>query len=110
MILDQEGHTSVITQDNTSLPELVLKIQDIYSKIKNNNIIVNLTSLNKVSLEDILVFSDLSEKHRNLSHSMVIVCGEISIDDVPDELIIVPTLQEAHDIVEMEEMERDLGF
>jgi hypothetical protein len=27
-----------------------------------------------------------------------------------EELVIVPTLQEAFDIIEMEEIERDLGF
>ena len=25
-------------------------------------------------------------------------------------LVVVPTLQEAHDIIEMDEIERDLGF
>ena len=31
-------------------------------------------------------------------------------DEIPDELIVVPSIQEAYDIIEMEEMERDLGF
>jgi hypothetical protein len=29
---------------------------------------------------------------------------------VPDEMVVVPTVLEAHDIIEMEEIERDLGF
>jgi len=29
---------------------------------------------------------------------------------MPDEIIVVPTMQEAYDIIEMEEIERDLGF
>ena len=29
---------------------------------------------------------------------------------MPDEICVVPTLQEAHDIIEMEDIERDLGF
>jgi hypothetical protein len=29
---------------------------------------------------------------------------------MPDEIVVVPTIQEAYDIIEMEEMERDLGF
>jgi hypothetical protein len=29
---------------------------------------------------------------------------------VPDKLTVVPSLLEAHDIIEMEEIERDLGF
>jgi hypothetical protein len=33
-----------------------------------------------------------------------------SMDHVPEELMIVPTHQEALDVLEMEEIERDLGF
>jgi len=32
------------------------------------------------------------------------------MDEIPYEMIVVPTLQEAGDIIEMEEIERDLGF
>ncbi|MEG1239581.1 MAG: ribonuclease Z, partial [Flavobacterium sp.] len=31
-------------------------------------------------------------------------------DEVSEEIIVVPTLQEGFDIIEMEEIERDLGF
>ena len=40
----------------------------------------------------------------------MIVSNKIADDNIPDELVIVPTLQEAFDIIEMEEIERDLGF
>ena len=55
-------------------------------------------------------FLQISNTHREAKHSFVIVSSKIDIDQSPDALIIVPTLQEAHDIIEMEEMERDLGF
>ena len=32
------------------------------------------------------------------------------MDDFPDNFNIVPTLQEAEDVIEMENIERDLGF
>jgi hypothetical protein len=110
MILVQDGNTSIITQENSSIVELLNKIQESYSKIKNDNIIVNLVSLNTITVEELSEFLALSENHRKAKHSLVIVSNQIESDDVPEELIIVPTLQEAHDIIEMEEMERDLGF
>ncbi|GGK28545.1 hypothetical protein GCM10007962_23460 [Yeosuana aromativorans] len=110
MILDQDGNISIITQEKATIVELVKKIQDIYSKLKNNNIIVNLTSLKKLSLQDIIEFLELSNTHRGSKQSFVIVSDGIDIDETPDEIIVVPTMQEAYDIIEMEEMERDLGF
>jgi hypothetical protein len=40
----------------------------------------------------------------------VIVTDRVDFDEMPDEIVVVPTLQEAYDIIEMEEIERDLGF
>jgi len=38
------------------------------------------------------------------------VSNKVNLDDVPEALVVVPTIQEAHDMIEMEDMERDLGF
>lgn len=110
MIFDKDGNTSIITQEKSSIIELVKKIEILYERFKNDNIIVNLTTLNKVSLQDIVEFLQLSNKHRSAKHSFVIVTDKANLDETPDEIVVVPTLQEAYDIIEMEEMERDLGF
>ncbi|TXG35449.1 ribonuclease Z [Seonamhaeicola maritimus] len=110
MIFDQNGNISIITQEKATTIELVKKLQALYPKFKNNNIIVNLTTLNKISLEEIVEFLQLSNTHRNAKHSFVVVSNKVDFDDTPDEIVVVPTLQEAYDIIEMEEMERDLGF
>ena len=40
----------------------------------------------------------------------MIVTSHIRIEDIPEELFIVPSMQEAYDVIEMEEIERDLDF
>jgi hypothetical protein len=110
MIFDKDGNISIITQEKVSIVELVKKLQSIYYKFKNDNIIVNLTSLKPLTTQDIIEFLQVSNKHRNQNHSFVLVSDKIDLDDVPDELVIVPTLQEAYDVIEMEDIERDLGF
>ena len=42
--------------------------------------------------------------------SMIIVSNEIDFDKVPNYLNVVPSVLEAHDMIEMDEIERDLGF
>ena len=110
MIIDREGNIVTITQERATIHELVNKINDSYAKIKRNNIIVNLSSLGKLSEMHIVEFLQVSNTHRLGKQSFVIVSAGIDIDETPDEIIVVPTLQEAYDIIEMEEMERDLGF
>ncbi len=110
MIISQDGNISIITQEKFTVVELVKKLEALYPKFKNNNIVVVLTALEPMTLEKIVEFLQISNIHRKAKHSFVIVSDKINLDEVPDELVVVPTQQEAFDIIEMEEMERDLGF
>ena len=110
MIFDKDGNITVITQEKVSIVELVKKLQIMYSRFKDENIIINLTSLKQLKTTDVIEFLQVSNKHREANHSFIIVSNKIELRDIPDELIIVPTLQEAYDVIEMEEIERDLGF
>nr|WP_321222712.1 ribonuclease Z [uncultured Psychroserpens sp.] len=110
MIIDKDGNTTIITQEKASIIELVKKIDILYDRFKNNNIIVNITKLDDVKLADIVEFLQLSNKHRKAKHSFVIVSNSANLDEMPDEIIVVPSTKEAFDIIEMEVMERDLGF
>lgn len=110
MIFDKNDNTTIITQEKSTIIELVKKLQATYPKFKNDNVIINLAVINKVSLLDIIEFLELSNTHRHAKHSFVIVTDNINQEEIPDELAVVPTLKEAHDLIEMEEMERDLGF
>jgi len=110
MIIDQEENISIITQEKATIVELVKKIEALYPKFENHNIIIKLSSLGKITLQDVIEFLRVSNKHRAAKQSFVIVTNAINTSETPDEIIVVPTLQEAYDIIEMEEMERDLGF
>ncbi len=110
MIIDSDGANVIITHQNEPIKNFVDEMTASYSKFQNDNIIVNLSSLKAFSLDDILQFLLISNKHRAKKQSFVIVTDKFNFDLTPDELIIVPTMQEAHDIIEMEDIERDLGF
>jgi hypothetical protein len=110
MIIDKDGNITIITQEKASVTELVKKLNVVYNRYKNDNIIVSLTSLQSITLQDVIEFLQLSNLHRKSKHSFVIVSEKVNLDEMPDEIVVVPTLQEAYDIIEMEEMERDLGF
>ncbi len=110
MIFEQNENIAIITQEKTSVIELVKKLQTLYPKFENNNIIIALTSLDMLSELEVAEFLLLSKKHKMGNHSFIIVSNKVNLDAVPDTLVLVPTLKEAYDIVEMEDMERDLGF
>ncbi len=80
------------------------------TNFKNVNLILDFSEIINIDLNKILVFSQLSETHRNNHKSFVIVCNGIEFDKIPDEIVAVPTFKEAEDIIEIEDIERDLGI
>ncbi len=110
MIFNRKDNITILTQEKASIPKLVQEISQSYEKFCSDSIIVNLVPQKEVKSSDVLKFLQISNQHRESKHSFVIVANSIELDDIPDEIIVVPTLQEAFDIIEMEEIERDLGF
>ena len=82
----------------------------IPTRFQDQNLIIDLLSYSDLSLNQLLLFIELSNQHRILKHSFVIVNNAIDPDTLPNEIMVVPTLLEAQDVIEMEEIERDLGF
>ncbi|NHF59792.1 ribonuclease Z [Flavobacteriaceae bacterium TP-CH-4] len=110
MIFDKDGTTTIVFQENIELSKFLDNLNKAYPKIKNDNIIVNLFSFSKLKADDLLEFLQLSDQHRKSNKSFVLVTNKVGYEEVPDKMIVVPTLQEAKDIIEMEEIERDLGL
>ncbi len=110
MVINQVGSTTVATQEKKTIKEFVEAFKLEYPKFEQNNIIVNLFSLDGLKVDDILPFRSISDSHKTTYHSFVIVNGKLNFDEIPPGLDVAPTLQEAHDLIEMEEIERDLGF
>ncbi len=110
MIVDRDGNTAIIAQEKASVKTLVNTIEQDYDTYKNYHLVVRLSSLDKITIEDVVEFLRLSNNHRSAEKSFVVVSDKADLDEMPDEILVVPTLQEAFDIIEMEDIERDLGF
>lgn len=79
-------------------------------KYKGQNVVLDLLKYDSMELQQLLQFLKTSTLHRKAKNSFVIVNDAMDVDDIPYEMLVVPSLQEAEDIIEMEEIERDLGF
>lgn len=110
MIFDKDGNTTIVFQENISLTTFIENVTKAYSRLENDHIILNLFSFERLNANDLLEFLELSNKHRAAGKSFVLVSKRISFEDIPEEICLVPSIQEAKDIIEMEEIERDLDL
>lgn len=81
-----------------------------YTNFKKENLILDFSDDLNIDSEEILLFSQTCDEHRKNGKSFIFVCKGVDFENLPDNIIIVPTHQEAADIIELEEIERDLGI
>ena len=111
MKIDVQDTYTILADDRGAFVDFVPFIgQQIPNHFADTNIVLDLLKYTHIELEELLLLLPISNKHRASKHSFVIVNDAANPDDIPMELVVVPTLQEAADIIEMEEIERDLGF
>lgn len=110
MKVDQKGHTVTLKDTQGDLVSFLAKVNHEYKPFENYNIIIDIRLYKNLSVKDINGFLPLSKTHKKARKSFVIVTSELDHNAVSDKLAVVRSLIEAHDIIEMEEIERDLGF
>lgn len=80
------------------------------SQFQDQNLIIDFIESKDFTLNDLSKFSSISNTHRESNKSFVIVSDALNPNELPEDMIVAPTLQEAVDLIEMEEIERELGF
>lgn len=110
MKVEQKVHTVILKDTQGDLDSFRLKLTNEYKKFQKSNIIVDIRIYKTLAVKDIESLLPLSKTHKKAKKSFVVVTSESDFNAVSDKLAVVRSLQEAHDIIEMEEIERDLGF
>lgn len=110
MKVEQKGHTTIIRDTKNDIIAFVENISKQYATYSAHNLILDVTHDVSIKENDLNIFKELSKKHLKSKKSFVIVADNIDFDKVPNSITVVPSVLEAHDIIEMDEIERDLGF
>ena len=110
MKVDQRGHTTIIRNTQGKTAEFIAKLEHEYHCFKDQNLIIDLLHDNELTMEEVISFTELIDSHKKAKKSFVLVADNVDFNAVPGSITLVPTVLEAHDIIELDEIERDLGF
>ena len=110
MIVTKKKTYTRIKPTQISVAQFFEKFKERYKEFKGEQLIIDFSDKINIEIKEILLFLKISVQHKKNGTSFVLVYKGISIDDLPDELNVVPTFNEALDILEMDAIERDLGF
>ena len=100
----KENYTLVAIEDTFD------DFKDQLNSLASDHLVIEVSE--NLNMDDTIIslFLDITAKAKQNGMSFVVIRSGIDIDDFPENLNIVPTLQEAEDVLEMEAIERDLGF
>ena len=110
MKITKEEHFSLITTDEASFEVFYTNFTKHKIAEPKTHLVLELSENLNTTIKDLSLFLDIATAFRSNGMSFVVICNKIDIDEIPDEINVVPTLTEAKDVLEMEAIERDLGF
>ena len=106
MDIKKKDSYTLVNVDSNSFSEFTDKIDSL----KSNHLVLEVSENLNIGESEISVLLNFALDFKENGMSFVVIKSGIDIDDFPESLNIVPTLQEAEDVLEMEAIERDLGF
>ena len=113
MKISQHDNTTVFSCDSSDPIGIDFRnlVKAHYKNMHQQNIVIDLSAIEALNPKHVLEFSELNTYNKEtVLKSFVVVVGTMSVSKIPDDIATAPTLQEALDIVEMEVIERDLGY
>lgn len=110
MIIKKKKKYTLISSDENSFSDFYTLFLAHKNDFEKEHLVLLISDTLKVSKKEFLQFLDFSEQKKESGTSFVIINSNVNIDDFPENFNIVPTLQEAEDVLEMEAIERELGF
>ncbi|CAM4356057.1 hypothetical protein [Gillisia limnaea] len=110
MKITEKENYKILKDENGDLAEFADELTKEHSDLKKYNLVIDLLEHKDLSPEQLMMFLEIATIQLNQKKSFVIVKDNIEIDKVPEDLIVVPTLREAEDVMNMDELQRDLGL
>jgi hypothetical protein len=108
MIVEKKENYTLISSDEDSFSDFYTSFLKLEKDCKEEHLVLQISNNINITEEEFSLF--LVNIKKEPGKSFIIVYNSVNIDDLPQNFNIVPTLLEAEDILEMEAIERELGF
>ncbi len=111
MKIEHSENFVIVKKDTNQLENFIISLETkINNQLRDENMIIDLLDFSELTSDLLNLFLKLIVICQKSNNSFVIVNNHINLNEVSGEIMVVPTIQEAKDIVEMEIIERELGM
>lgn len=109
MKVEQKGSTIIIKDTQGDFLLFAEKLNHEFLTFSKHNVIIDLSLYQSIPTENLKKIEEFSKKIKKLKKSFILVIPEFDFNK-NTKFTIVPSVLEAHDMIELDEIERDLGF
>ena len=109
MILSKENDTLVLRLDEENIRDSMVFCSDYAKEAKGLDVVLEALQLPNLNAHKDALAVVLAT-FQNEDHTCVTVALPKQYSDLPETWVFVPTLEEAHDFIELERIQCDLGF
>ena len=110
MKIEKKDVYTLFSTDENILQEALDTFFSTAEKHSTENIFFDISDNLNITPKEFMLFLNIASAKKENGTSFVVIIRSLDIDALPEEINVVPTLQEAEDILEMENIERALGF
>lgn len=110
MKIEHKENYTLLNIEEDSFINFFNNFKENHDSFKEKHLIINISGKINANEENISLFLNYANLHEQNGTSFVVICPNVDVDAFPESFNIVPTLIEAEDVIEMENIQRDLGF
>ena len=110
MQIEKKDKYTLISSDENTFEAFQNSLLEKINDFENAHLILQICKKINVKDKDFSLILDIAENKQEKNTSVVIMNADLNLDNFPEHINIAPTMQEAEDILEMEAIERELGF
>jgi len=110
MQIEKKDTFLLVTSSEESFSDFYNSFLNQHVHLHKEHVVVQISKTIKITAKELLLLVEISEEKKENNKSFVLVNSSADVSSFPENFNIVPTFQEAKDILEMEAIERELGF
>ena len=110
MKIEKKDAFLLVTCSEKSFSDFYNSFQIQQEHLHKEHLVVQISKTIRFTAKQLLLLVEISKEKKENNKSFVLVNSGTDVNSFPENFNIVPTLQEAEDIIEMEAIERELGF
>ncbi len=110
MEVEKRSNYTYINVKKSTKNDFLLHLKEKFITFVDEHLILDLSNITHFTEKEVFLLKEFALKSRENGTSFVVISDVLDAGILEGKLNVVPTLNEAEDFVEMEAIERELGF